>query len=84
MSSTPLSSSAYGSWASPISAELIASSAVKLGELKVRTVRRIPALVDYLYFQQLDEHKNRVYWIEGRASEAGRSVIVGCDSDTPR
>ena len=49
-------SSSYGSWKSPITADLIVAGTMGLGQIVL--------------------DNNDVYWIEGRPSEAGRSVIV--------
>lgn len=49
----------YGSWHSPISAEMLAGSAIKLSQTFIDS--------------------NRAYWIESRAAEKGRSVIVSSD-----
>ncbi|HEY9890676.1 MAG TPA: S9 family peptidase [Candidatus Sericytochromatia bacterium] len=46
----------YGSWKSPITADLIVAGTIGLGQIVL--------------------DNNDVYWIEGRPSEAGRSVIV--------
>jgi dipeptidyl aminopeptidase/acylaminoacyl peptidase len=46
----------YGSWKSPITADLIVAGTIGLGQIAV--------------------DGDDVYWIEGRPSEAGRSVIV--------
>jgi WD40-like Beta Propeller Repeat len=56
-----LQTSSYGSWKSPISAELIASSEVGLEQIKF--------------------DGNDIYWIERRAQEGGRKVIVRRSSD---
>jgi len=56
-----LQTSPYGSWRSPISAELIASSEVGLEQIKF--------------------DGNDIYWIERRAHEGGRKVIVRRSSD---
>ena len=56
-----LQTSSYGSWRSPISAELIASSEVGLEQIKF--------------------DGNDIYWIERRAHEGGRKVIVRRSSD---
>ena len=56
-----LQTSPYGSWKSPISAELIASSEVGLEQIKF--------------------DGNDIYWIERRAQEGGRKVIVRRSSD---
>lgn len=47
---------AYGSWKSPITADLIVAGTIGLGQIAI--------------------DGNHVYWLEGRPSEAGRSVIV--------
>jgi dipeptidyl aminopeptidase/acylaminoacyl peptidase len=55
----------FGSWSSPISADLLASSAVRLGQ---------PWIDD-----------GAVYWLEGRPTEGGRSVVVRGDAwSTPQ
>ncbi|NEP02187.1 MAG: S9 family peptidase [Symploca sp. SIO2E9] len=46
----------YGSWKSPITAEMIVAGTIGLGSITL--------------------DGENVYWIEGRAAEAGRSVIV--------
>ena len=46
----------YGSWKSPITADLIVAGTIGLGQIAL--------------------DGNDIYWIEGRPSEAGRSVIV--------
>lgn len=46
----------YGSWKSPITADLIVAGTIGLGQIAL--------------------DGDNVYWIEGRPSEAGRSVIV--------
>jgi dipeptidyl aminopeptidase/acylaminoacyl peptidase len=46
----------YGSWKSPITADLIVAGTITLSEIKV--------------------DGDDIYWIEGRPSEGGRSVIV--------
>lgn len=51
----------YGSWKSPITADLMVEGTVGLGGLTW--------------------DGNNIYWIEGRPSEAGRSVIVRLTSD---
>jgi dipeptidyl aminopeptidase/acylaminoacyl peptidase len=51
--------SAYGTWASPISAELVAEAGVRLSA---------PWL-----------ERDVVWWLEGRAAEAGRTVLVRLD-----
>ena len=51
--------SPYGTWASPISAEMVAEAGVRLSA---------PWL----------EH-GVVWWLEGRAAEAGRTVLVRLD-----
>jgi hypothetical protein len=56
-----LQTSSYGSWKSPISAKLIASSEVGLEQIKF--------------------DGNNIYWIERRAHEGGRKVIVRRSSD---
>src|SRR5580765_3355919 len=56
-----LQTSPYGSWRSPISAKLIASSEVGLEQIKF--------------------DGNDIYWIERRAHEGGRKVIVRRSSD---
>ncbi|MEG4275617.1 MULTISPECIES: S9 family peptidase [unclassified Microcoleus] len=48
--------SPYGSWKSPISADLIVSGTVGLGQIAI--------------------DGGDIYWVEGRPSEAGRSVLV--------
>ncbi|MEG4440412.1 S9 family peptidase [Microcoleus sp. AT9_B5] len=48
--------SPYGSWKSPISADLIVSGTVGLGQIAI--------------------DGDDIYWVEGRPSEAGRSVLV--------
>lgn len=54
-------SSPYGSWKSPITADLIVAGTIGLGQIAL--------------------DGDDVYWIEGRPSEAGRSVIVRCTPD---
>ncbi|HEY6076012.1 MAG TPA: hypothetical protein VIV36_04170, partial [Gaiella sp.] len=49
----------YGTWSSPISAEMVAEAGVRLSA---------PWIED-----------GTVWWLEGRASEAGRVVLVRCD-----
>ena len=51
----------YGTWASPISAQLVAAQGVRLGAVAV--------------------DGDDVYWLEGRPSEAGRSVLVRRGAD---
>lgn len=51
--------SAYGTWASPISAEMVAEAGVRLSA---------PWL-----------ERDAVWWLEGRAAEAGRTVLVRLD-----
>lgn len=58
---TSRKTAAYGSWLSPISAEMLSSSELVLGQT----------------FIQAD----KVYWIERRAAEKGRSVLVCADVD---
>lgn len=54
-------SSSYGSWKSPITADLIVAGTIGLGQIALEG--------------------DDVYWIEGRPSEAGRSVIVHRTAD---
>ncbi len=49
----------YGTWPSPVSADMLATSAIRLGE------------------PRLDG--GSVYWLEGRPTEGGRTVIVRAD-----
>lgn len=49
----------YGTWASPISAEQVASASHRFGQVQV--------------------DRGRVYWVETRPNEGGRSVLVCCD-----
>jgi dipeptidyl aminopeptidase/acylaminoacyl peptidase len=51
----------YGSWASPITSDLIVASSIGLGDI----------ILD----------GGRVYWLESRPQEQGRSVIVGMAAD---
>lgn len=51
----------YGSWKSPITADLIVAGTIGLGQIAL--------------------DGNDVYWLEGRPSEAGRSVIVRRTAD---
>ena len=53
--------SPYGSWKSPISADLIVSGTVGLGQIAI--------------------DGDDIYWVEGRPSEAGRSVLVRRTAD---
>lgn len=53
--------SSYGSWKSPITADLIVAGTIGLGQIALEG--------------------NDIYWIEGRPSEAGRSVIVHYKAD---
>ena len=55
---------AYGTWSSPISAEMVAQAGVRLSA---------PWLEDGV-----------VWWLEGRAAEAGRVVLVRRDPDGER
>src|SRR3954469_6248780 len=56
-----VSSSPYGSWKSPISAELVAGSEVGL--------------------EQIRFDSGGIYWIERRANEGGRKVVVHCSKN---
>ncbi|HLG57771.1 MAG TPA: prolyl oligopeptidase family serine peptidase [Vicinamibacterales bacterium] len=47
---------AYGTWASPISAQVVAAQGLRLGAVSV--------------------DGDEIYWLEGRPSEGGRSVLV--------
>ncbi len=59
------SNTAYGSWASPISARQVASAA--------------PA-IDCPYFDTVGANDN-LYWLEARPEEGGRSAIVRLDTN---
>ncbi|MGC9521976.1 MAG: TolB family protein, partial [Anaerolineae bacterium] len=57
----------YGSWASPITSDLIVSATIRLGSAHV---------------EGDDRHGTRVYWLEGRPSEGGRNVLVRRDPES--
>ncbi|MGB5961142.1 MAG: S9 family peptidase [Coleofasciculaceae cyanobacterium] len=58
---TKTETSLYGSWKSPITADLIVAGTIGLGQIAL--------------------DGDQVYWLEGRPSEAGRSVIVRRTAD---
>ena len=51
----------YGSWSSPLSAQIVAIQGLRLGSVAV--------------------DGGDIYWVEGRASEAGRNVLVKRSAD---
>lgn len=58
---TSRKTASFGAWQSPISAEMLSSSALKVGQTFIDS--------------------NRAYWIETRAAEKGRSVVVSARFD---
>ena len=56
----------YGTWPSPISAEVVAQAGIRVS---------FPTFVE-----------DEIWWLEGRPSERGRSVVVaaGCGRHDPR
>jgi hypothetical protein len=54
---------AYGSWRSPVTAELLTRAGITLSAPDVRTAKDVTAA-------------NRIFWTEGRPSEDGRYVLV--------
>lgn len=50
----------FGSWPSPISADLVAAGGVRYGDLTTR----------------VDEEGTEIWWLESRPGEAGRGVLV--------
>ncbi len=64
MTDSPLRTAPYGSWASPITTELLTAGTVGLRETRI--------------------DGDDVYWLEGRASEGGRTVLVRRTADGVR
>ncbi|MGE0264565.1 MAG: prolyl oligopeptidase family serine peptidase [Candidatus Obscuribacterales bacterium] len=54
----------FGTWKSPVRASDIASGTIRLGQVFVDTAAGEP-------------ENSSIYWLEGRPSEGGRTVIVG-------
>ena len=59
----------YGTWRSPVSAQLVAAQGVRLGAVAIDPSTALGAGGD------------DVYWLEGRPSEGGRYVLVRRDRD---
>ena len=61
---------AYGSWKSPITADLIVAGTIGLGQIALDGDR------DHVSEAVATSGASDIYWIEGRPSEGGRNVIV--------